>query len=969
MSGSVPLKTCNINIYMEPEKKTDVKATGPNENGEAKVKVENTEDGTTTVLETSGKTQNVDDSHAENKENNEVTTENVDSVPADDKENKEETAENSDNGQSAGKENKENEAQNVDNRKIDDKEDMEVNDINEEREVTPESSEFIEFEFSPIKKESSVRRDRSSSPDAEAVLDQLYEAAQSGDSGKLCNLMFSDTEMAGQETQDENESRREKSGEKAARNSHDINQNRAIINLLKRKTPIEKERIVADFESSKRQRVEPEKVIDFTNVKNIRNLGTLPIGNLVTVLPEEPKSKFYVRRKNPYRTPTPPNLSPTAPPVYKPRMTVQNVLNNLPPPAPSSKQQKEPPGNQNVERNLIDYSVLTKALTKTLESKLQEGEDNDVKIVIFCNNKPIQSFSVRSNAKQGVGAPPIPNLPPSMLPPASASLSNHATQKLLKMPVDTVTNVNDILAQNPTYLSKQINQNLGLSPNNIPTIGDVKAILERNRRIANESLAKFSTPRTKTKRIPDEHLAMLLKELQKSDSDTDNSALAEPKHSDSKKKDSNMGEDLEEKNLVINDSVTTDENCNGSVDEVQCDQCQKVFKQQRYLNRHKIRVHSSSKQAGQQSEQVSSPQEQSQPELVNNKTIEDLLATPSENTIGNANCIPHKDTNGTFEGEKLDGTVEELDTSIVKTEPVSEYEDQEIQKLLADDNVLNLLETADKNKRSLFNQESQPHGVCAKDLLNPNYKAKSYSYDYRPPVTEEGLVEPVYVCEQCGKFYRARKTLKDHFLREHAKDKDDEPLYLYITGNKYQCPICFNNYHSGSELVSHTKKHTGELRSVCKLCGKVYSSVHVLRRHIDNIHSDVKPRPFQCELCEYAASNKWHLKEHYRRHTGEQPYKCPVCVKSFSHQGTMNRHCKTIHKIEIPSQRPYVRNNILDLPDLPTDTAVADGIPTNEELNLLCSETELPENSSESEKDLDLDLSIVKTEPQEVDVE
>jgi hypothetical protein len=442
------------------------------------------------------------------------------------------------------------------------------------------------------------------------------------------------------------------------------------------------------------------------------------------------------------------------------------------------------------------------------------------------------------------------NLPPSMLPPASSNLSKFSSEKLANA-ADNSVKLNEILVQNKTCIAKQINQNQELSSiSGVPKIGDVKAILERNKRIANESLAKFATTRAKTKRIPDEQVNKLLNELKTKGNNGETMEALQKQNSDIKN-DSKDDEDFEESNLVINDSVTTDENCNESFTEVKCDQCPKMFKHQRYLNRHKIRVHSTSKQTSQLKEPRGSVQDESHDDGIN-KTIADLLLSSSEKTT---------------HGEKLDGTSDV--SNVIKTEPVSDSEDQEIQSLLADENVIkNLIETSDDSKLSSSSQENQPPQVLAKDLLDPSYKSKVFPLNSMPRVTGDGLIEPVYVCEQCGKFYRARKTLKDHFLREHAKDKDDEPLYLYITGNKYQCPICFNNYHSGSELVSHTKKHTGELRSVCKLCGKVYSSVHVLRRHIDNIHSDVKPRPFQCELCDYAATNKWHLKEHYRRHTG-----------------------------------------------------------------------------------------------------
>lgn len=876
-----------------------------------------------------------------------------------------------------------------------------MNSDREEREMTP-GTEFIEFEFSP-KKDPNFRRDRSASLEPEDVLDELYEAASKGDTNKLTNLIFA---QKCKEASDSEPSRDKMESQLLS----GANPNSAILNLLKRTTPIDKKQI-ADLEpAAKRSRIELKKPqVDFANVKNIR-LNRSPAVPNVSQDSEIKVVDGVVKRKNPLRTPTPPPSE--IPPVFG----------------------NHPPVNaEKTDKNLIDYSVLTKALTKTLQKKLKEGTDNDVKIVIFCNNKPIQSFSVRSNTRPPAMETESQSVEGSSLIATGSTVSESASSNL---DVSGATPVNQILSRNPLYLSKH----LASGPaENIPTISDVKAILERNKRIATESLARFTTMRQKTKRIPDEKLDVILKELKKKIADS-NSSLQKMSSWDSNDASSeensnseNKDDELMEKNLVISDlmDTSTDENCNAKDGQVKCDQCDKSFKQMRYLNRHKIRVHSTSK-SSQESHEVISHESEEKSHSVMEKSGLILGRTASRSNVehlknearnfgkleGSQNVggnLADMDNDSITEETEVnvDGEVDdEIDITTIKNEPMSEEEERDIQNVIADGNLLNLLEHADKCKRSLYQQDGVKAGVTAKDLLNNHGSTRSYSFDYRPPVTQEGLKEPVYVCEQCGKFYRARKTLKDHFLREHAKDKDDEPLYLYITGNKYQCPICFNNYHSGSELVAHTKKHTGELRSVCRLCGKVYSSVHVLRRHIDNIHADVKPRPFQCELCDYAASNKWHLKEHYRRHTGEQPYKCPVCEKSFSHQGTMNRHCKTIHRMEMPSQRPFSRHNITDLPDLPVETASSSlldsslndsslqydssfnndsvteetfntstfsqdssasarlNMSMNDDSNLQCSEPELPDSDSNpaSENAEDIDLSIVKTEPQEIDV-
>ena len=43
-------------------------------------------------------------------------------------------------------------------------------------------------------------------------------------------------------------------------------------------------------------------------------------------------------------------------------------------------------------------------------------------------------------------------------------------------------------------------------------------------------------------------------------------------------------------------------------------------------------------------------------------------------------------------------------------------------------------------------------------------------------------------------------------------------------------------------------------------------------------------------MCSKAFKHKHHLQEHTRLHTGERPYQCDVCFKTFSHSGSFSQH-------------------------------------------------------------------------------
>ena len=91
-------------------------------------------------------------------------------------------------------------------------------------------------------------------------------------------------------------------------------------------------------------------------------------------------------------------------------------------------------------------------------------------------------------------------------------------------------------------------------------------------------------------------------------------------------------------------------------------------------------------------------------------------------------------------------------------------------------------------------------------------------------------------------------------------------------------------------MKSHLYSHTGEKPFKCKQCLKSYSSSGDLTLHL-RTHSGEKT--FKCEQCPKSFSQSSHLTSHLQTHTGEKPFKCEQCPKMFRNKRSLTGHLQT----------------------------------------------------------------------------
>lgn len=122
----------------------------------------------------------------------------------------------------------------------------------------------------------------------------------------------------------------------------------------------------------------------------------------------------------------------------------------------------------------------------------------------------------------------------------------------------------------------------------------------------------------------------------------------------------------------------------------------------------------------------------------------------------------------------------------------------------------------------------------------------------------------------------------------------------------YLCQIdqCVYAAPTQGSLTKHQRAKHSEKDMICPYEGCAYTCSHkdYLAKHVNNQHKI--DRPYECEICGYAAGQRSNLDTHMLTHTTLKPFVCdwPGCTYASAQKSALKPHYKSMHSDE----RPFV---------------------------------------------------------------
>ena len=230
--------------------------------------------------------------------------------------------------------------------------------------------------------------------------------------------------------------------------------------------------------------------------------------------------------------------------------------------------------------------------------------------------------------------------------------------------------------------------------------------------------------------------------------------------------------------------------------------------------------------------------------------------------------------------------------------------------------IFGLQKNLDRHKKNVHeNLRIKPY-MC--EICSKHFVGKRELDGHMNNIHED--VKP-HKCDKCEKCFGHIKSLQGHVRSAHAS-----------TSNLYKCDLCEMSFVKDTLLKIHLK-HVHEKSHSCNKCNKCFGTLGKLLYHEAFAHETIE-KQHKCELCSKAFARKLDLQKHIKRHDKlkvcndksevtkvtdmkiikkqkiEKGYDCEHCEYKATEKYTFTTHVRRVHAAIKPYICKYCKKNV-----------------------------------------------------------